>query len=75
MVTLSFKEFARYPSLYVLGAFPAWLKVLSHNFGAVLLKKPKNILDSVPLKVLACSRKFVPGSQILCIVTFVKSLF
>ena len=44
-----FKQFARYPSLYVLGAFPAWLKLLSRNFGAILLKKPKNIRDSVPL--------------------------
>ena len=36
---------------YVLGAFPAWLKVLSRNFGAVLLKKKqKNVHDSVPLK-------------------------
>ena len=26
-----------------------WLKVLSRNFGAVLLKKPKNVRDSVPL--------------------------
>ena len=50
MVTLFFKQFARYPSLYVLGAFPAWLKVLSRNFGAVLLEKPKNVCDSVPLK-------------------------
>ena len=32
------------------GAFPACLKVLSHNFGAALLKKPKNVLDRVPLK-------------------------
>ena len=48
--TLFFKQFARYPSLYVLGAFPAWLKVLSRNFGAVLLKKPKFARDSVPLK-------------------------
>ena len=48
-VTLFFKLFARYPSLYVLGAFPAWLKALSRNFGAVLLKKPKNVRDSVPL--------------------------
>ena len=44
-------QFARYPSLYVLGAFPAWLKVLSHNCGAVLLKKPKNVRDSVPLNL------------------------
>ena len=44
------KQFTRYPSLYVLGAFPAWLKVLSRNFGAVLLKKPKNVRDSVPLR-------------------------
>jgi len=37
--------------LYILGAYPACLKVLSHNFGAVLLKKSqKNVLDSVPLR-------------------------
>ena len=48
-VTLFFKQFTRYPSLYVLGVFPAWLKLLSRNFGAVLLKKPKNVRDSVPL--------------------------
>ena len=48
-VTLFFKQFAIYPSLYVLGAFPTWLKALSPNFGAVLLKKPKNVRDSVPL--------------------------
>ena len=53
------KQFARYPSLYVLGAFPAWLKVLSCNFGAVLLKKPKNVLDSVPLNAaLAITPQF-----------------
>ena len=50
---LFFKQFARYPSLYVLGAFPAWLKVLSRNFGAVLLKKSKNVRGSVPLRALA----------------------
>ena len=49
MVTLFFKQFARYPSLYVLGVLPAWLKVLSRNFGAVLLKKLKNVRDSAPL--------------------------
>ena len=49
MVTLFFRQFARYPFLYVLGAFPAWLKVLSCNFGAILLKKPKNVRDSAPL--------------------------
>ena len=49
MVTLSFKQFTRYPCLYVLGAFPAWLKVLSRNFGAILLKKSKNVRDSAPL--------------------------
>ena len=48
-VPIFFKQFARYPSLYVLGAFPAWLKVLSCNFGAVVLKKPRNVRDSVPL--------------------------
>ena len=47
--TLFFKQFARYSSVYVLGAFPALLKVLSCNFGAILLKKPKNVCDSVPL--------------------------
>ena len=45
-----FKQFTRYPSLYALGALPAWLKVLSRNFGAVLLKKPQNVRDSVPLR-------------------------
>ena len=49
MVTLFFKQFARYPSIYVLGEFLAWLKVLSCNFGAILLKKPKNVSDSAPL--------------------------
>ena len=48
-VTFSFKQYARYPSLYVLGAFLAWLKVLSCIFGTVLLKKQKNVCDSVPL--------------------------
>ena len=47
---LFIKQFARYPSLYVLGAFPVWLKVLSRDFGAVLLKKAKNVRDSAPLK-------------------------
>ena len=51
MVTLLFIQFARYPYFYVLGAFPAWLKVLSHNFGAVLSKKPKSVHDSVPLSI------------------------
>ena len=51
MVTLFFRQFARYPFLYVLGAFPAWLKVLSCNFGAILLKKPKNVRDSAPLSL------------------------
>ena len=47
-VTLFFKQFAIYPFRRVLGAFSAWLKVLSCNFGAILLKKPKNVRDSVP---------------------------
>ena len=36
---------------YILEAFPAWLKVISRNFGAVLLKKSKKVRDSVPLNV------------------------
>ena len=54
MATLFFKQFVRYPSVYILGAFPAWLKVLSRNFGAILLKKPKNVRDSAPLS--SCKR-------------------
>ena len=38
-MVISFKQFARYPSFYVLGAYAAWVKALSRNFGAVLLKK------------------------------------
>ena len=53
MKTIYGKQFARYPSLYVLEAFPAWLKVLSRNSGAVLLKKPKNVPDSVRLSRIA----------------------
>ena len=67
----SLKNFPFYPSLYVLGAFPAWLKVLSRNFGAVIPKRPKNVRDSVPLSlnkldsVMFCSMCrslcYVPG--------------
>ena len=59
MATLFFKLFASYPSVYVLRrAFPAWLKVLSRNFGAILLKKPKNVRDSAPLSLYIGVRDF-----------------
>ena len=58
-VTLFFKQFARYPSFYVLGVLPAWLKVLSRNFGVVLLKKPKNVRDSAPLRDGLCKSGLV----------------
>ena len=37
---------------------PASLKVLSRNFGAVLLKKPKNVRDSAPLRIGRLSLHF-----------------
>ena len=70
MVTLFFKLFARYPSLYVLGAFPACLKVISRNFGAVLLKKSKKVRDSAPLK-----RIVINLLQKAVLTHFVKKLF
>ena len=56
-ITLFFKQFSRYPSLYVLGAFPAWLKVFSRTFCCRFTKNVKKCPWQCPFNKRAMAWK------------------